>query len=55
MEAAWWTELGLKEHVDFYIKSENLKPNDAIKMVAKERDIQKREVYQAYHVDKTEE
>jgi 16S rRNA (cytidine1402-2'-O)-methyltransferase len=52
---AWWTELGLKEHVDFYIKSENLKPNDAIKMVAKDRDIQKREVYQAYHVDKTEE
>lgn len=52
---AWWTEMGLKEHVDFYIKSENLKPNDAIKMVAKDRDIQKREVYQAYHVDKTEE
>ncbi len=49
--AAWWSEMELKEHVDYYIESENHKPNDAIKLVAKDRDLQKREVYQAYHVD----
>ncbi|OCA88477.1 16S rRNA (cytidine(1402)-2'-O)-methyltransferase [Pradoshia sp. D12] len=48
---AWWTEMELKEHVDFYIESENLKPNEAIKKVAKDRGLQKREIYQAYHVE----
>lgn len=48
---AWWTEMQLKEHVDFYIESENLKPNEAIKKVAKDRGLQKREIYQAYHVE----
>ena len=41
----------LKEHVDHYVDAEGLKPNDAIKQVAKERNIPKREVYQAYHID----
>ena len=39
------------EHVDHYIKTENHKPNDAIKRVAKDRNMQKREVYQAYHIE----
>ena len=47
----WWMDMGVKEHVEFYIKTENLKPNDAIKKAAKDRNLQKRDVYQAYHID----
>ena len=47
----WWMEMNVKEHVEFYIKTENLKPNDAIKKAAKDRNLQKRDVYQAYHID----
>lgn len=50
-EAVWWEDVSLKEHVDHYVDSRGLKPNDAIKQVAKERNIPKREVYQAYHID----
>ena len=50
-EAVWWEDVSLKEHVDHYVDAEGLKPNDAIKQVAKERNIPKREVYQAYHID----
>ena len=50
-EAVWWKDVSLKEHVDHYVDAEGLKPNDAIKQVAKERNIPKREVYQAYHID----
>lgn len=50
-EAVWWEDVSLKEHVDHYVDSQGLKPNDAIKQVAKERNIPKREVYQAYHID----
>lgn len=50
-EAVWWENMGLKEHVEHYIDSKGMKPNDAIKHAAKERNIPKREVYQAYHID----
>lgn len=50
-ETVWWKDVSLKEHVDHYVDAEGLKPNDAIKQVAKERNIPKREVYQAYHID----
>lgn len=50
-EVAWWMEMEVREHVDFYIDTENLKPNEAIKKAAKDRGLQKREIYQAYHVD----
>ena len=48
---AWWVDMSVTEHVDHYIKAENLKPNDAIKRAAKDRNVQKREVYQAYHIE----
>ncbi|ERJ13394.1 16S rRNA (cytidine(1402)-2'-O)-methyltransferase [Haloplasma contractile] len=41
-------ELDVVSHVDVYIKN-GLKKNDAIKKVAKEREIPKRDVYNAYH------
>ncbi|WP_026688711.1 16S rRNA (cytidine(1402)-2'-O)-methyltransferase [Alteribacter aurantiacus] len=46
----WWTELGISEHVDAYIEKGN-SSKDAIKQVAKDRDMNKREVYKLYHVD----
>ncbi|MGM7724491.1 16S rRNA (cytidine(1402)-2'-O)-methyltransferase [Metabacillus sp. Hm71] len=49
-EDAWWSHLSLKEHVDHYIK-QDMSSKEAIKRVSSERNIQKREVYQAYHID----
>lgn len=44
----WWQHLSLIEHVEHYIE-ENNSSKDAIKLVAKDRNLPKREVYQAYH------
>ncbi|WP_170005961.1 16S rRNA (cytidine(1402)-2'-O)-methyltransferase [Bacillus fonticola] len=49
-EPAWWSLQTMKEHVETYIK-EGMQSKDAIKQVAVDREIQKREVYQAYHVE----
>ncbi len=50
VEEAWWQMLSIEAHVDHYISEQGFKPTDAIKMVSKERQIQKRVVYQAYHL-----
>lgn len=50
----WWGTLSPLEHVDRYIE-DGLKPNAAIKQVAKERGLSRNDVYDAYHgVDKKE-
>jgi len=50
----WWETLSPLEHVDRYIE-DGLKPNAAIKQVAKERGLSRNDVYDAYHgVDKKE-
>lgn len=50
----WWEVLSPLEHIDRYIE-DGLKPNAAIKQVAKERGLVRGEVYDAYHqVDKKE-
>lgn len=50
----WWEALSPLEHVDRYIE-DGLKPNAAIKQVAKERGLSRNDVYDAYHeVDKKE-
>ncbi|MGG4178171.1 16S rRNA (cytidine(1402)-2'-O)-methyltransferase [Virgibacillus pantothenticus] len=46
----WWSSLTIVEHVEHYLKSEALSSKEAIKRVAKERKLSKREVYQKYHV-----
>lgn len=52
--SVWWEELSLFEHVTHYIE-EGLKPNAAIKQTAKERELSRNEVYDAYHqIDKKE-
>ena len=50
-EAAWWEGLSVEEHVNHYIEEKQLSTKEAIKQVAKDRGSQKREIYQAYHLE----
>lgn len=45
----WWETLSIEEHVDQLIETKNLTSKEAIKEAATERQLSKREVYQAYH------
>lgn len=45
----YWNELSVIEHVVFLIKEHNITSKEAIKQVAKERGMNKRDVYQTYH------
>ncbi|WP_035724722.1 16S rRNA (cytidine(1402)-2'-O)-methyltransferase [Gracilibacillus boraciitolerans] len=49
-ESSWWQHLTLKEHVEQLMEREDCSSKDAIKKVAKERDVPKREVYSTYHL-----
>lgn len=49
-EEKWWDGMELAAHVDHYILQQELSSKEAIKQVAKDRGIQKREVYQAFHL-----
>ncbi|MDF2902833.1 MAG: rRNA small subunit methyltransferase [Bacillus sp. (in: firmicutes)] len=50
-EINWWEGIPISAHVDHYITEKGLPSKEAIKQVAKDRDISKRDVYQAYHID----
>lgn len=50
-ESNWWSELSIIDHVNYYMSEKNLSNKDAIKQVAKDRNVNKRDVYQIYHVD----
>ncbi|MGV2942325.1 16S rRNA (cytidine(1402)-2'-O)-methyltransferase [Mesobacillus sp. LC4] len=50
-ENQWWEKLSIEEHVEHYISKEQMNSKDAIKQAAKDRGVQKREVYQAYHIN----
>lgn len=49
-EISWWEPLSIEEHVNHYVNSKNMSSKDAIKQTAKDRGLNKREVYQAYHI-----
>lgn len=49
-EISWWEPLSIEEHVNHYVNSKNISSKDAIKQTAKDRGLNKREVYQAYHI-----
>ncbi|MDM5318466.1 16S rRNA (cytidine(1402)-2'-O)-methyltransferase [Bacillus altitudinis] len=49
-EEAWWKSLSEKEHVIHYIE-EGLTSKEAIKRTAVERGVQKRTIYDAYHIE----
>ena len=46
----WWTHLPIAEHVAEVIEKKDVPSKEAIKEVAVERGLSKREVYQAYHI-----
>lgn len=48
-EECWWQELSINQHVEWYINEKNEKSKDAIKLVAKDRSLNKRDVYAEYH------
>lgn len=50
-ETPWWLELTLEEHVDQLIADKQYTSKEAIKEVAIQRGLSKREVYQNYHVE----
>ncbi|MDN4076228.1 16S rRNA (cytidine(1402)-2'-O)-methyltransferase [Fictibacillus terranigra] len=50
-ESQWWDTLTLAEHVQHYIDEEELKSKEAVKRAAVDRNLPKREVYQAYHIE----
>lgn len=48
-EQCYWQEMSLAEHVDYIIEESQISSKEAIKEVAKLRNISKRDVYQQYH------
>ncbi|PTX55217.1 16S rRNA (cytidine1402-2'-O)-methyltransferase [Melghirimyces profundicolus] len=49
--ASWWRALTIQEHVDWHIRRGKSK-KEAVKAVAGERSVPKREVYNEYHRDR---
>jgi len=47
-EILWWSHLSVIEHIEHYLEEE-MSNRDAIKQVAKERKLGRREVYQLFH------
>ncbi|WP_226683732.1 16S rRNA (cytidine(1402)-2'-O)-methyltransferase [Sutcliffiella horikoshii] len=48
---SWWQDLSVLEHVQQVMEAEGFSSKEAIKQVSKERNLPKREVYQAFHVE----
>ncbi|WP_349409051.1 16S rRNA (cytidine(1402)-2'-O)-methyltransferase [Pseudalkalibacillus sp. SCS-8] len=49
--ASWWDSMTIVEHIQAYMERDGLSSKEAIKQVAADRNLPKREVYQAYHID----
>ncbi|MHA6260504.1 16S rRNA (cytidine(1402)-2'-O)-methyltransferase [Sporosarcina sp. CAU 1771] len=47
----WWKDLSLSEHVSELISRKEMRSKEAIREVAKERGLSRRDVYNEYHVD----
>lgn len=50
-EIAWWQDLSIYDHVEAVIQQKDIRSKEAIREVAEARNISKRDVYQAYHVE----
>lgn len=48
----WWRSLSVIDHVNHYIEEKDFSNKEAIKETAADRKMPKREVYQAFHVDR---
>lgn len=52
IEDAWWKGLSISNHVSELIDKKGIRSKEAIREVAMEREMSRREVYQEYHVEK---
>lgn len=46
----WWSHLSVQDHVLDYIENKNLSSKEAVKQVALDRKMVKRDVYQQFHI-----
>ena len=51
VDLLWWSHFSVNDHVTHYLDNEGISSKDAIKRVAMDRQMSKREVYQSFHVD----
>ncbi|MGN7388807.1 16S rRNA (cytidine(1402)-2'-O)-methyltransferase [Sporosarcina sp. SAFN-015] len=47
----WWKDISIPTHVEMVMEKENISSKEAIKLVASERGLPKRDVYQEYHIN----
>ncbi|MFD1362599.1 16S rRNA (cytidine(1402)-2'-O)-methyltransferase [Lentibacillus salinarum] len=47
----WWSHLSIVAHVTYYMDETGLSSKEAIKRTSEDRQMAKRDVYQAFHVD----
>lgn len=45
----WWSHLSVNDHVNHYIENDDIPSKEAIKRVATDRQMVKRDVYQSFH------
>ncbi|MDW0118673.1 16S rRNA (cytidine(1402)-2'-O)-methyltransferase [Sporosarcina thermotolerans] len=50
-EESWWKDISVFSHVELLMEKEQIPSKEAIRLVALERGIAKRDVYQEYHVN----
>lgn len=50
-EVHWWRNLSVNDHIKYYMEENNRSSKEAIKQVAMDRKMAKREVYHIYHVE----
>lgn len=50
LQSSWWESLSIEEHVNNIIEEKQCSSKEAIKEVAIQRGLSKREIYQDYHV-----
>jgi 16S rRNA (cytidine1402-2'-O)-methyltransferase len=48
--ASWWESLSIEQHVEHYLENQGMTSKEAIKQTAKDREMSKRDIYQAYHI-----
>lgn len=48
-EEVWWSSLSVVNHVNAYLEKEGISSKEAIKQVAKDRNLPKRDIYSEYH------
>lgn len=51
-EPVWWTNLSVREHVNEIINQKKIRSKEAIREVAEVRKMSRRDIYQAFHVEK---